>query len=117
MLATISLPPGTQGATITGTQGMGVRVPIAAAVADATVGFDIDWHIPKGMMLAMGFMSEIFAIGLFWTKGRVGSGTMNVDGAIPKLHWSTAPAHTNFPMALFLFRGVFRLQFGTQVCT
>lgn len=101
-LATISLPPGTHGATITGTQGIGVSVPIAAAVADATVGLDMDWHIPKGIMLTMGFMSEMLAIGLFCTKGRVGSGTMKVDGAIPKLHWSTAPAQTNFPISLFL---------------
>ncbi len=30
--------PGTQGAGVTGTQGIGVKTPLAAAVADATVG-------------------------------------------------------------------------------
>ena len=46
--------PGTQGATVLGTQGMGVRTPRLAAVAEATVGFARDWHIPKGMMLTIG---------------------------------------------------------------
>lgn len=87
---------------MTGTQGIGVSVPIAAAVAEATVGLARDWHIPNGMMLTMGLMSEMLAMGLFCTKGRVGSGTMNVDGAIPKVHWSRAPAHTNCPIMLLL---------------
>lgn len=33
-----SLPPGAHGATIAGIQGIGVKTPIAAAVAEATVG-------------------------------------------------------------------------------
>jgi len=41
-LDTISLPPGAHGAAITGMHGIGVRTPIAAAVAEATVGLDID---------------------------------------------------------------------------
>ena len=46
--------PGVQGATVAGMQGIGVNTPIAAAVAEATVGLDGDWHMPKGMMLVMG---------------------------------------------------------------
>ena len=97
-LAIRSCPPGAQGAMTTGTQGIGVSTPIAAAVADATVGLAIDWHMPNGMMLTIGLLSIIFAIGLFCTNGRVGSTTMNDDGAIPKLHCNIAPAHTNFPI-------------------
>lgn len=51
--------------TVTGTQGTGVRTPIAAAVAAATAGFVIVLHIPKGptfavvasMIVAAGFPS------------------------------------------------------------
>ncbi len=34
--------PGTHGAAVTGMQGIGVKTPNAAAVADATIGFAID---------------------------------------------------------------------------
>ena len=55
MLATVDLAaPGVQGATVAGMQGMGVSTPMAAAVADATVGLLGDWHMPNGMMLVMG---------------------------------------------------------------
>lgn len=46
--------PGVQGAKVTGTQGMGVSTPLAAAVADATVGLAMEVHMPKGGMFAMG---------------------------------------------------------------
>lgn len=46
--------PVNQGAGITGTQGMGVSTPSAAAVAEATVGLARDKHMPKGGMLANG---------------------------------------------------------------
>ena len=39
--------PVAQGAVHAGTHGMGVSTPEAAAVADATVGFDMELHIPK----------------------------------------------------------------------
>jgi len=45
--------PGAQG-TVTGMQGMGVRTPWAAAVADATWGFERVIHMPKGMMFPIG---------------------------------------------------------------
>jgi len=46
--------PGIQGATVLGTQGIGVNTPKAAEVADATVGFAKDWHIPKVAILTKG---------------------------------------------------------------
>src|SRR5437870_4664119 len=39
--------PGAQGAGVTGTQGIGVSTPRAAAVAAATIGLASDWHIPN----------------------------------------------------------------------
>ena len=40
-----------------GTQGIGVRTPSAAAVAEATVGFIRDVHIPQGPTFVMGAAS------------------------------------------------------------
>ena len=82
--------PGDQGAVITGTQGIGVSTPMAADVAEATVGLAIDWHIPNVAILAT-VKSVVTAINMFIHFGLVGTMTANVHGAIPKLHWSTAP--------------------------
>jgi len=46
--------PGTQGAVVTGMQGIGVSTPMAAAVAAATVGFAGDMHMPNDMTFTMG---------------------------------------------------------------
>jgi hypothetical protein len=46
--------PGAHGADVTGTHGIGVSTPMAAAVADATVGFDGLEHIPKVGILTIG---------------------------------------------------------------
>lgn len=46
--------PGVQGAAMTGTHGIGVKAPMAAAVAAATCGLASDWHMPNGKMLTMG---------------------------------------------------------------
>lgn len=46
--------PGSQGAAVTGIQGIGVNTPSAAAVAAATMGLEGDWHIPKGRIFNMG---------------------------------------------------------------
>jgi hypothetical protein len=43
---------------------MGVRTPEAAVVAEATVGFAREVHIPKGMILTMGMLSMMFAAGI-----------------------------------------------------
>lgn len=104
---TFTCPGGAQGAVITGTQGIGVSTPIAAEVADATVGLASDWHMPKGMMFVMGIISMIFAISILPHFGRKGTVTMSDDGAIPKLHCSIAPMQTKFPIPLYIYVFVF----------
>lgn len=79
---------------MTGTHGIGVSTPQAAAVAEATVGFAMDWHMPKGRMFAIGTISMILPMGLFWHSGRIGTVTMKLDGAIPNEHRSIAPIVT-----------------------
>ncbi len=77
--------PGCHG-VVTGTQGIGVKMPNAAAVAAATVGLDKLIHIPNGAMFTSGAKSVIVAAGLPSIITRdVGSGA-KVEGAIPKLH-------------------------------
>ena len=56
--------PGFQGEVVTGTQGIGVSTPNAAAVAEATVGLAIDVHIPKGGMFVVGMKSMMLAAGV-----------------------------------------------------
>jgi hypothetical protein len=46
--------PGDHGAVVIGMHGIGVSTPSAAAVAAATIGFAVDWHIPNGRILTMG---------------------------------------------------------------
>ena len=46
--------PGAHGAAVTGTHGMGLRTPMAAAVAAATVWFYGDIHMPNGAISTMG---------------------------------------------------------------
>jgi hypothetical protein len=87
--------PGTQGAEVTGMQGMGVSTPNAVAVAVATVGLARDEHIPKGMTLTMGAWSMMVAAGtLDVTVLFVGS-TINDDGATPNEHCISAPMQTS----------------------
>lgn len=85
---------GVQGATMTGTQGIGVSTPSAAAVAAATVGFANDWHMPKGGMFAPGTMSVMFATGRPSTAGR-GATTFRVDGTMPNEQVIIAPDTTH----------------------
>jgi hypothetical protein len=85
--------PGAHGAGVTGRQGMGVNTPIAAVVADATVGFAIELHMPNGMMFTVGLLSIILAMGMAVLTLFTGR-TFNVPGANPKLHLSVAPPHT-----------------------
>ena len=66
-----------------GMQGIGVSTPIAAEVAEATVGLLGDWHMPKGRMLTIGAKSMMVAFGLFWIIGRNGTVTIKVEGVIP----------------------------------
>ena len=55
--------PGAHGAAVTGMQGMGVKAPSAAAVAAATIGFDMLLQVPKGRMLTIGLLSMMLAAG------------------------------------------------------
>jgi hypothetical protein len=89
--------PVTQGATVTGTHGIGVGTPSAAAVAAITIGFDGLEHMPNGGMFTIGAKSRMVAAGVPVSAQLTGN-TASVDGAAPKLHCITAPAHTWHPI-------------------
>ena len=86
--------PGFQGPAGTGTHGMGVSTPSAAAVAAATVGFARLMHMPNGGMFIIGTMSLIVAAGLPSMSTRLVGSTFNVEGATPKLQVNIAVAVT-----------------------
>ncbi len=90
--------PGAQGAMTTGTQGTGVRTPLAATVAAATAGFDGVRHIPKAGMFVMGTKSMIFAAAGPPVSPMCPGITFNAAGAAPKEHFSCAPEQTCFAM-------------------
>lgn len=95
--------PGAHGAGITGTHGMGVSTPKAAAVAEATVGLAMLWHMPKGMIFTMGILSMIFAAGMLEHMVLFVGKTVRVPGAAPKLHVRLAPVTTSIGMFRPLF--------------
>ena len=82
--------PGVHG-VVTGTHGIGVSTPSAAAVAATTLGFDGEMHMPKGGMFAPGAMSVIVAAGRPSIITRLSGGTSRVDGASPNEHIKAAP--------------------------
>lgn len=88
--------PGAHG-VVTGIQGIGVSTPLAAAVAEATVGFAIEEQVANGGILVVGAKSIIFAAG-FFSPVTVGTATMKVDGADPKVHCKDAVATTSCAM-------------------
>jgi hypothetical protein len=90
--------PGAHGAAVTGTHGIGVSTPSAAAVAAATVGFAMELHMPNGMMFAMGLLSMMVAAGVPLSTLLAGS-TTSEDGATPKLHCNNAPMQTSWLIA------------------
>ena len=90
--------PGAQGAVVTGTHGIGVRTPSAAAVAEATVGLLGVLHMPKGGMFTIGAMSVMFAAGNPPASGRPAGITDRVEGAAPKEQDIIAVATTWTPM-------------------
>ena len=95
--------PGVHG-VVTGIQGIGVSTPLAAAVAEATVGFANEEHVANGGILLIGIESRIFAAG-FFSPVTVGNVTINVDGAEPKLHCNDADITTrlaiiNLPLSI-----------------
>ena len=86
--------PGDQGDTVKGMQGIGVRTPNAAAVAEATVGFEGLVHMPNGTMFVMGWKSMMVAAGWLLVMTRCAGITIMEEGAMPKLHCSVAPLQT-----------------------
>lgn len=86
--------PGAHGAGTTGTQGIGVSTPSAAAVAAATVGLARELHMPKGGMLTIGRWSMMLAARTPAAIVRWIGSTFSVEGATPKLHCSMAPVTT-----------------------
>jgi hypothetical protein len=72
---------------------MGVSTPSAAVVAEATTGFAIEEHMPKGGMLTMGAWSMMVAAGVPVRVRLVGK-TIRLAGAAPKLHAIIAPMQT-----------------------
>ena len=85
--------PGAHGA-VTGTHGIGVNTPSAAAVAEATVGLAIDMHMPKVGMFVIGMLSMIVAAGAPAIVLLVGI-TISAEGATPNVQVIAAPAVTS----------------------
>lgn len=79
------------GAGVTGTQGMGVRTPSAAAVAEATTGFAMDRHMPKGTMFTIGLLSRMLPAGGPWAITRLTGRMLSGDGVNPMLHLIIEP--------------------------
>ena len=87
--------PGSQGLEVTGKQGAGVGVPMAAAVAAATAGFDWVMHMANGMIFIIGLWSMILAAGMLEAFTMLIGGTVNVLGTVPKEHCNAAPLVTS----------------------
>lgn len=94
--------PGIHGVGVTGTQGIGVKTPKAAAVAAATAGLAGDVHMAKGGMFTKGLLSMMFATGVFFIT-RFSGVTIRDDGAKPQVHFNTAPMGTIIAMCLPFF--------------
>jgi hypothetical protein len=80
---------------------MGVSTPIAAAVAAATAGFAMLWHMPKGVIFTNGTLSAMVAKGIADIVFAVGS-TFSTEGAIPNVHVMDAPPVTHNPILVLL---------------
>lgn len=91
--------PGAHGAGVAGIHGIGVRTPIAAAVAEATSGLAIDEHMPNGTTLTMGLLSIIVAAGCELVSTRFSGSTNRVDGASPNVQAVPAPLQTCIAIA------------------
>ncbi len=105
--------PGTHGA-VTGTHGIGVNTPNAAAVAEATVGFAIDEHMPKVGMFVIGIQSAMVAAGAP-TIVLLAGNTTRAEGATPKEHVIAAPAVTSCGIMIIGLR-VFRVWVARCSC-
>jgi hypothetical protein len=105
--------PGTHGAGVTGTQGIGVNTPNAPAVAAATVGFASEVHIPKGIILTNGILSIIFAAGTLLVIVVLVGNTTKELGATPKLHIKVAPMQTCIAIVFNLYSQVHKVGWAT----
>ena len=76
-------------------QGMGVSTPMAAEVAEATVGFANEEHIPNDGIFTKGLLSIMVAMGLFANITRLSGKTTNFAGLSPQEHWRVAVDVTN----------------------
>jgi len=86
--------PGTQGPVVTGTHGIGVSTPNAAAVAEATVGLASEVHMANGGMLAIGAKSMIVAAGMLDESTVWFEVTSRLLGAVPNEQVIGAPKTT-----------------------
>jgi hypothetical protein len=89
--------PGAHGVVVTGTHGMGVNTPRAAAVADATSGLLGVLHMPKVGMLSIGTKSMMVAAGRPPAVTPVGV-ALSGAGVKPNEHVIMAPVTTCCPM-------------------
>src|SRR5271156_1617247 len=89
--------PGAQG-VVTGTHGIGVSTPSAAAVAAATAGLASEVHMPNGGMFTIGLKSMMFAAGGPSAFVRFTGSTIRLAGDAPKLHAIIAPIFTSCAM-------------------
>lgn len=92
--------PGAHGAAHAGTQGAGVGVPIAAAVAAITAGFAGQLHIPN--VIGSFGISIIVASGIVPPSAVVCDVTVSGDGAAPNVHWHSAVLTAGFPITCLL---------------
>jgi hypothetical protein len=88
--------PGVQGLS-SGWHGCGVSTPLALAVALATVGLDIDVHIPKDATFAAPTSSIVPTA--TWLAETSGLDALNVAGVVPNEHCRLAPVQTRFDTA------------------
>jgi len=79
------------GAGVTGTQGIGVSTPRAAAVAEATTGFAMERHRPNGTIFTIGLLSMMLPTGGPWPSTRLRGNTFSGAGVNPMLHRNMAP--------------------------
>jgi hypothetical protein len=86
--------PGDQGATVLGMQGIGVRTPEAAVVAEATVGLANELHMTKGITLTMGILSIMLAAGTLLAFTRFAGKKTKEPGPAPKEQAAIAPVTT-----------------------